>query len=346
MQITLGQACEELAQAGHAYGGDDMKKLINRAIQALSKMSGWECLRKVLRFSSVGPEFVLPQGCAGLVRACVNGRPVTMRGQDFRFLRSGLNDTRRPPSGFTIVPQGNIIDLGFKPVMKEPLAPFRVFAFADGIPVKDKGGGYIFTDPQPRVTIRGIAPNGADTSVMVLPFRTPFYSDETGDLLAGTPLSSVTASGPVLQVVSEVTVDKAASRHFTLYAQDESSGANYPIGVYNPKVLAPMFRHYEIQGIPRTAPVELIVEARVDPLPLVDDTDVLPFDTIEPIEWMIQSFWQVRAGELSRAETLRAQAAQWLKALETTNDTIQTELVINSRYEGSPGEISDESWNV
>ena len=61
---------------------------------------------------------------------------------------------------------------------------------------------------------------------------------------------------------------------------------------------------------------------------------------------MIQSFWQVRAGELSRAETLRAQAAKWLKSLEVVNDTIQTELVVNSRYEGSLGEVSDESWNV
>lgn len=344
MQITLGQACEELAQAGHAYGGDDMKKLINRAIQALSKMSGWECLRKVLRFSSVGPGFVLPQGCAGLVRACVNGRPVTMRGQDFRFMHSGINDTRHPPKGFVPVPTGNIIDLGFKPVMYEPTAPFRVLAFSDGDPV-NIDGVWKFSDPQPRVTVRGVSPDGRDISVKVVPYRNAFY-DDGGVLVNGsTPLSDAAPAAPVFQVINEVAIEKSATKPVILFFCHDTTSPSL-LGVYNPKVLAPSFRHYEIQGIAPDQPVELIVETRIDPLPLVDDSDVLPFETIEPVEWMIQSFWQTRAGELSRAETLRTQAAKWLKSLEVVNDTIQTELVVNSRYEGSLGEVSDESWNV
>ena len=86
MQYTLGQAKKRLAASCNAYGQNDLRDLINNAIQALAGMTGWECLRKVLRFSSAGPGFVLPQGCAGLVRACVNGRPTTVRGQDFRFI--------------------------------------------------------------------------------------------------------------------------------------------------------------------------------------------------------------------------------------------------------------------
>lgn len=345
MQITLGQACEELAQAGHAYGGDDMKKLINRAIQALSKMSGWECLRKVLRFSSVGPGFVLPQGCAGLVRACVNGRPVTMRGQDFRFMRSGINDVKHPPKGFMPVPTGNIIDLGFKPVMHEPAATFRVFAFADGEPV-NTSDGWKFIDPQPRVTVRGLGPDGREVSVKVSPYRYAYYDDLGKQVAGSTRLQDAAPAAPVFQVVTEVAIDKSASKPVSLYFCYTGSSEPALLGVYNPKVLAPAFRHYEVQGVAPRQPIELIVETRIDPLPLVDDSDILPFETIEPVEWMIQSFWQVRAGELSRAETLRAQAAKWLKSLEIVNDTIQTELVVNSRYEGSLGEVSDESWNV
>ena len=345
MQITLGQACEELAQAGHAYGGDDMKKLINRAIQALSKMSGWECLRKVLRFSSVGPEFVLPQGCAGLVRACINGRPSTVRGQDFRFLRSGVNDVKIPPKGFSPVPLGNIIDLGFKPVMIEPMSPFQVFAFADGDPSRNSTGSYEYPDDQPYVTVKGVDIGGRSVTTRVRPYRYPWYSEDDGTLQAGTEVLSITPTGPAFRVIDEVTLHSFANQYITLFAK--SSGAEpFAIGLYHPKVPAPTFRHYEIQGVPPLQPIELIVEARVDPLPLVNDTDILPFETLEPVEWMIQSFWQVRAGELSRAETLRSHAAQWLKSLEVTNDTIQTELVVNSRYEGSSGEVSEESWNV
>lgn len=345
MQITLGQACEELAQAGHAYGGDDMKKLINRAIQALSKMSGWECLRKVLRFSSVGPEFVLPQGCAGLVRACINGRPSTIRGQDFRFLRSGINDVKIPPKGFSPVPLGNIVDLGFKPVMFEPSTPFQVFAFADGEPARSASGTYQYTDDQPYVTVKGVDAGGRSVTIRTIPQRYPWYSETDGSVLAGTEISDVKPVGPTFRVIDEVTLHRFASQYVTLFAKPHEAEP-FAIGLYHPKVPAPAFRHYEIQGVHPSQPVELIVEARIDPLPLVNETDILPFETLEPVEWMIQSFWQVRAGELTRAETLRNHAAQWLKSLEVTHDTIQTELVVNSRYEGSMGEVSDESWNV
>ena len=117
--MTFGQAKEELAYSVNAYADRDLAKSINRALRALIALHPLKCLRKVYRFCSAGPEFVLPQGCAGLVRACVNGRPVTMRGQDFRFLQAGPGDMDRP--GFR--PVSNVADLGVKPVMFEPGRP-------------------------------------------------------------------------------------------------------------------------------------------------------------------------------------------------------------------------------
>lgn len=346
MQITLGQACEQLAPLGHAYGMGDIKQLVNRAVQALSGMSGWHSLRKVLRFSTVGPEFVLPQGCAGLVRACVNGSPVTMRGQDFRFLHAGPSDARKPPAGFRTVPSGNIIDLGFKPVVREPSNPFRLFAYADGEPEFISGtSSWSYTDVQPQVTVRGISPDGRNVLARITPYREPFYND-VGVLVAGTERGAAEPTSSVFQVVTSVTLDRAVTRPVVLYAKCVDHGTVTPIGFYDPRVLAPTFRHYEIQGVPKDQPIEIIAETRVDPLPLTHDSDVLPFESLEPIEYMIQSFWQMKAGELARAETLRTAAAKWLAQLETTNETVQTELVINSKYNGSPGEVSDESWNV
>ena len=79
---------------------------------------------------------------------------------------------------------------------------------------------------------------------------------------------------------------------------------------------------------------------------LIEDTDILPFSCLEPIEWMIRADWQMKAGEVTAATNYQNKAAQWLKAQEITYDTVQTQVVINSIFEGSPGDISAESVNI
>ena len=125
MQYTLGQAIRKLSTTSHAYGADNVADGINDAIQALAGLTGWECLRKVLRIFSAQPSFALPQGCAGLVRACVGGRPVSVRGQDFEFLHSGPGDIRTPPPGFSRIPNANIVDRGFHRRARSGSSPSR-----------------------------------------------------------------------------------------------------------------------------------------------------------------------------------------------------------------------------
>ena len=69
MQFTLKTAKTRLAGSSNAYGQNDLRDLINNAIQHLSTMAGWERLRRVLRFCAVGPHFVLPQGWASFAHA-------------------------------------------------------------------------------------------------------------------------------------------------------------------------------------------------------------------------------------------------------------------------------------
>lgn len=332
MQYTLSSAISELRDSNGAYGNDDLAKAINKALDGLSGMKSWQCLRKTLRFISAGPCFALPQGCAGLVRACVNGKPVTVRGREFRFLQSGPGDTsvRRPPPGFF---PANVVDLGTFPTMVEPCNEYVLFAYADG-------------DNPPAMSVKGTDHTGREVRVEFGAedyFRWPHEGGVD-------PFDAEVPDGPKLMSVDSVVLKRTGetppSDGVTLYAAPVFGEPRAAIAQYHPRVAVPRFHRYELQGARPGQPVELLVEALVDPLPLVHDDDVLPFDGLEPVEWMIRADWAMKAGENGQAEKYRQAAAQWLQSREVRDETVQTQVVINTAMAGTPGEISMEAYNI
>lgn len=328
MQYTLGQARKAIGSSVHAYGVNDAKAAINKAIQALSCMAPWDCLRKVIKFISAGPVFSLPQGSAGLVRACVNGTPATLRGPDFRFFHAGPGDLTRPPPGYRRVETRNILDLGWKPVMVEPTRPVQLFAFAD-------------SPNEPPITIRGLSPDGRIISTKIVPIKT---DPEVGPV--STDVEAAPLDHQIFQIITDVVIDNNATAYVTLFAADAANhNTRFPIGLYHPGIAAPQFHYYEISGLPH-APIEVLAEVRVDPLPLVRDSDILPIPGIEPIEWMIRYDWCMKANEIDVAAKYQAQAAQWLKGQEVVEETFQTPLIANTVFDNSMGEISMEAFNI
>lgn len=320
MQYTLAQACRKIATTMHAYGTTDAKAAVNDAIQALSGMSGWECMRRVVRIFSAQPRFALPQGCAGLVRACVNGRPVTVRGQDFQFLHSGPGDILRPPHGYHVVPDANLVDLGLHPVEFDPKPPFTLRAAS--------------AEGEPPLVVKGRTPDG----------RIVRMSVPTSDVRAAHADGRFVPPDTPLEAVHEVVVDGCATRYAELRCVD-GDGNDLRIATYHPDVAVPTFRRYALQNAsPRG--FELLAEVRMDPLPLVEDSDVVPFDTLEPIEWMVQMSWYVKSGEIDAAQKMANLATSWLKARESTAAKTQTAVVANSLYRGSMGEMSMEAVNI
>ena len=318
MQYTLGQAAKALSHVTHAYGSTDVRAAINSAVQALAGMAGWERLRRVVRILSAHPAFALPQGCAGLVRACVAGRPVTIRGQDFEFLHSGPGHLSRPPAGFSPVAPGNILDRGVHPIPFVPKAPFRLYAESS-------------VEDEPDLSAKGIADDGRcirrDSVRVVKTGSEPILTD-----VAFTDLTGLVLPDDL--------------RAYVELCCEDADGVRYPVSRLNPEVKAPEFHRYEVQGtVPRQG-VEILAEVRLDPLPLVDDDDIVPFDTLDPIGWMMQADWMVRSGEVDAAQKLHALAAGWLKTRETTADMVQSSLVVNSIFDNSLGEVSMEAVNI
>lgn len=341
MQYTLKQAEAALAQYSHAYGVISVRDSINKAVRALADMSGWECLRKVLRFFSAGPCFTLPQGYAGLVRVCVNGRPASLHGTDFSFVHSGPGDLINPPHGFSPVDPADIRDIGEYPLYVIPTKPFRLFAMTDARGVDESGAS-----TEPAITVKGIDSTGKIV-VKCIPMQlAPKYSKHTGELESGVdPCDAVISVDTIFSTVTEVVIDSSATDYITLYAEDYATSIRYMVATYHPSVLAPTFRHYEITGT-HPGPKNILAEVRLDPLPLIRDTDVLPIDTLEPIEWMIMADWKLKASEVDAAQKYHQLAAQWMKAKEVTNNTVQTSIVINNRLAGSMFEVSGDAWNI
>lgn len=347
MYFTLAQVRKALAGTTDAYKSADLDWDINRAIEGLAGLSGWECLRRTVRFFSAGPVFALPQGYAGLVRVCVNGRPASLRGQDFRFLQSGPGDLRRPPSGFVSVATKNVVDIGMSPVIMEPVHRFKLVTFTDAPrsdtsrPEWDTSGGKVL----PKLTVVGLRPDGRmareELSLNGYDSDGSWHTDD-GEFTPG----SVEFSR-----IEDVVVPENASDYITLYAVPADSvdyeADGYQISCYNPRLSVPRFRRYELTSVPPGMPIEVIAETRIEPVPLVRDTDVVPFQSpIEPIGWMIRADWAMKSGEVTQAQNYRTQAMNWLKAQEITDDTIQTQVVVNSVYSGSMGEISEEADNI
>lgn len=352
--MTLAQAREELAYATNAYHATDLTKSINRALRALVSLHPLKCLRKVYRFCSAGPEFVLPQGCAGLVRACVNGSPVTMRGQDFRFLQAGPGDMDSP--GF--VPVTNVVDLGQSPLMVEPRRPFRLYAMING--PEWVVGSPVAPDPelQPKIVVTGTSFDGT----RVRQTLRIFYHDAlaVGHMLKLYPEDGdepgtqyVTGEDdPVFMSVSSITITKPVSQEYEpkylhICAHGfENPSVTFTVATCNPHEANPHFRHYELVGCPPGVPCDILAEVRMGHVDLVEDTDELPFDTAEPVGWMIRANWEDAAGEVARADQFRAKAEAWLKRMDDTDKTVQTRITVNSPFRGSQGEVSMRAWNI
>lgn len=321
MQYTLGQACRKLSHVTHAYGVTDVREAVNDAVQALAGMSGWECLRHTVRISSASPLFALPQGCAGLVRACVAGRPAVIRGQDFEFLHSGPGDLRAVPHGFSFLAPSSIVDRGLQPVEVHPAPGFRLYAASEG-------------EGEPPLAVKAVDADGNVRKVDV-----PATGEASFDEISDGPFSSILS----------VSVDAESAHEYVSLWATWPDGSKLRLGTYNPFVAAPSFRTYEVHGGPcavRHGSYEMLAEVRIDPLPLVSMSDILPFDSLEPVEWTAQSRWMTRAGEVDAAQKLHALAANWLKAREVANDTVQTSVVFNNLFATSLGEPSMESVNI
>jgi len=319
MKYTFGDAKKILVNAVHATATDVGDK-INTAIQALCGLNPWEheFLRQVIRIKTAAPVISLPQGATGLVRVCVNGMPTTLHGQDFQFLSSGPGDLANAPRGFERLAD-DVMDLGTSPVWKQPTGFGWLCAATRS------------SQPQPEITVRAVGMSGDHIEFNLTPQSESY--DFTYDV-----------DHPVCRI-EDIVLGDGTTAYVSLYMTEvlPATGRDLCIGRYHPTVKVPQFRTYRLpldKGRYRK-PYEILAEIGYEPLPLIDDTDVIPFPTLEPIKSMILYEYSNQNLESQAAETYLKQAMEWITRFNTSRNVRQGPTLLNIPYEGSMGQLSD-----
>lgn len=327
MTYTFGQAKKMLSTAAYLRGpGDDIGEKINSAVSSLAGLSGWQYLRRLVRTFSAGPCFALPQGAAELVRLCVNGSPASLHGQDYQFLHSGPGDLERYiKRGFSRVPDADVMDAGFSATYYPVCGPtFICPATADPE-----------NHPQPDVTVTGIDANGRRMKRTIPVVKGSIFEY---------PAYEAYLQENVFTVVESIVLGDATDRHVVVFGMTPN-GVQTILADCHPNVKVPRFRQYRIAGQWK-GPFDLLAEVRIDPLPCVEDTDVLQVPSLEPVKFMLLHEVNVAMNEQQAAQGYLQQAVQWLNQMQVTDNTIQTPVVENVLRGMSNGEIAEEYLNL
>lgn len=327
MQATFGQAKRILARHAGSNALGDIGAAINTACEELSMTKNWRQIRKVVRLLVQSDYFALPQECETVIRACVDGKPVTMHGTDIEFMLSGPGDFDYTDAGRA--PIFGLQDIGTVPVMYTPASAGKLFFFST-------------TAPGGEITVRGRTTSGEIVTEIVPVNEWTAVSDLDTHVAAD-------YDGTVndFEDIERIVLPDDAQAYISCYSNISAVWGF--LSRMHPSVKVPAFRRYRVPGFNTGDPdisYRILAEVRIRYLPLVDDEDVLPFDSLLPVQYMLQSLWKMAAEDIKAADEYRMRAEGLLVRSEEVKEERGGVVVMNSVYDDSPGEVSDMYDNI
>jgi len=300
----------------------DVGDAINVALETLCTSQNWLDQKRIVRLTTVDEYIALPQEFSGIVRAAINGVPVSMRRSDYEFLHSGPGDLDYIPAGYSRCSGSSlgIQDLGTHATMYDTEVPMTICAFSTAVP----------TGP---IRIRGRDENGDFVTTTVA-----INSWAGVDDLGSQDPDAVTATSVVFGNISELILPADTEAYVSIYGIADSEF--YFLSRMHPAEKAAEFRRYRVpvaSGLATGESLHILAEVRMRFTPLVDDDDLIPFDSLLPIQYMLQSLWYNETNEVEQAQKYRALAETHLGRTEETKHTQQGFDIINTLYDESPG---------
>lgn len=308
---------------------------VNEALERLMDGYDWECLRRVMRLTVRSKTVVLPANVEKILWVDTDGTPGKLFGQAYQFLSSGVGDldygSIRSGSGYK-----DAVDLGGHWSVMYTIPPeagdLPLIALSDS------------AADSSQVTVQGRCPSHrtqTDTlDIQALPEGTALAWSGTwdGDLVTLTPGDKPFSH--IDRVVKEVTEGTVS-----LVAVDEAAGRYYKLAVYYPKTVRPQFRRYQLTNF---HPVEgrdsacdttdVLALVRLRYVPLVEDTDEAPIDSIQAIKLMVIAIREENAGNLQGAVNYEEKALRVLTDREKTRTISDgTPVILNHDYRASMG---------
>lgn len=283
---------------------------IVNAMQALADMGTWESLRQFVRFQTQpGGRFVLPPAFESVVRITLNGTPRPIRGMEFHFQYSGPGapESIRKNERLMCDP----VDAG----LLSPVAGLRADSSLTGrlsLALRTTGT----TAP----TSPGILYMADGTTQEIdIVTTTPTVGDSV-ELASGVEASYITI--PVSELAEGTMIE-------IWYCQMQDGEPFTKYITVNGNEFRPTLRHYFIPGVADTYSVDCMAEVR----PIVDrvyaSDDIIPFQTLLPIQYMMQAQRDFANGNAAAGEKYLQLAQGFMKARDDTNIKRQTIVTFN-----------------
>jgi len=326
MRYTFGQAKQVLAKYASAYGLMDPGAAVNTALDELARSRNWAQLRKTVRLDVGSEYFALPQDCGALMRAAVDQTPVSVRGTEYEFLHAGPGDLDFAESGWA--PLNGVQRVGVYPTM---------FGLSDIMPL----AAFSTVAPDGLVRVRGRDVNG-DKIAENVPVNVWTGPDDTVD-----PDTALKTTNEFADIDS-VTLPSDASGYITLSAIN-AEGDVYVLSRMHPKIVIPEYTRYRLPGFDTLTSgkvYRILAEVALRFIPLVDDDEVVPFDSLLPVQYMMQAVAAMETGEIKTADEYRQRAEVLLARREENALEKQTLHVVNMMYDGSVGEMTNRYENI
>lgn len=331
MPQTFGQAKKSLAMYASSFDLGDIGAAINRAVDELATSKNWQKLKRVKRFLTYGEFVPIPQDCDSIMRACVDGKPIDVRGQDYDFLQSGPGDLDYIPAGYA--PMHNIQDMGYFPTMYDisVAAGAKLIAFG----TQDLTGEAI--------RVKGKNDHG-DIVVANVTYKVWADSDMGIDSEDAAACATLTTADGLFCEIDKLTLPEGADAYISLYAL--ADGVFTFLARMHPGEKIPQFRRYRLAGFSATtdAYYRLLAEVKLKAMPMVDDGDPMPFDSLLPVQYMLQSLWYMNSGEIKSADDYRQRAIMSLAVREDAQQERQGVVILNTQYDDSLGDLSANTW--
>jgi hypothetical protein len=326
MYYTLAQAEAKLAR--FADGGScDVKAAINDAVEQLSNMDLWRTMKRVVRISVQDDVLPMPQCVKTILRITVDGSPSHIFGTDYQFLQSGIGDMDWGTSNYGL----GLTDYGAGHSTQfdvHPDYPGRLVAVSSDN--RDQGK---------LLTIRAILADGTETTLTTTVKRW-LGSDGTFGF------DPRKVEGTSVYQVTSVVLPTGMNGYVSLYCCDDTYVRF--LAKYHPGIIVPEFRRYRVnwQRDDET-PSTVLAEVRMQFLPLVASTDIIPLSSVYAVQYMMQAIKEYNAGNAQGGQNYEALASRRLSEEENAQTRAQGLVVQNVLLEATAGGATGRRlWNL
>ena len=351
MLYTLSQARQQLKR--FVDNGSCKEPVIdariNEALERLTDITDFECMRATMRITTCNNIFSLPYNVEKLLFADVNGTPAKIFGRAYQYLSSGVGDLdeRSWGSGFR-----DIMDQGEYPVQYDVPACY-IDSAGETIDARDSGLRLMaFSSAQEdegkTLRIRGYhgsgsgeqveaSPNTQGEAVMIQQWDGGVEGEVYGYWNFGlkhssNPYSKVTevikpeTQGYVSLFAVAGSNSDPEKTHFTFLAK------------YHPRQTIPQFRRYAVTNCKDRGYSSVLALVKLRNVPLVDGDDILPVDSMQALKLMVMAISEENKGNLQGALNFEAQATAVMMKRESSR--VQSDglpVIFNADYRTSAG---------